>query len=87
MATLDFGVRPVRRINYNRVVSLPKDWLRDKGIEDRGSIACRMNEAGDLVLSAIPDREGKIRYRDLGRAELGGTPAPGPTIAVTRGAS
>jgi len=51
MATLDFGTRLVRRMNYNRVVSLPKAWLRDRGLEDAGAVRCVMNEAGDLVLS------------------------------------
>lgn len=87
MATLDFGIRPVRCINYNRVVSLPKDWLRDKGIENRGSVACRMNESGDLVLSAIPNTEGEVKPQDLERAELAGRPAPVPPHATTKGAS
>ena len=51
MATLDFGTRLVRRMNYTRVVSLPKAWLRDRGLEDSGAVQCVMNEAGDLVLS------------------------------------
>ena len=51
MATLDFGTRLVRRMNYNRVVSLPKAWLRHRGLEDAGAVRCVMNEAGDLVLS------------------------------------
>lgn len=50
MGTLDFGVR---RVNYNRVLSLPKPGLREYGIEDRGMIARRMNESGDLVLTPI----------------------------------
>ena len=72
MATLDFGVRPVRKVNYNRVVSLPKPWLRDKGMEDHGSICCFMNEAGDLVLSPVKETNGGKKGRDLERE--GGKP-------------
>lgn len=57
MATLDFGTRLVRRMNYNRVVSLPKPWLRERGIAEGGAVRCVMNEAGDLVLSPAPPGE------------------------------
>ena len=88
MATLDFGVRPIRRIDYNRVISLPKDWLRDKGIEGRGLIACRMKESGNAGLSAIPPAEEEVKHRDLERTEIAGRPtAPTPTIAVNEGAT
>jgi bifunctional DNA-binding transcriptional regulator/antitoxin component of YhaV-PrlF toxin-antitoxin module len=83
MATLDFGVRPVRRVNYNRVVSLPKPWLRDKGIEDHGAVCCFMNEAGDLVLSPAKTDVEK-NARDL--EQKGGKPksAPGrPDVVAT----
>lgn len=55
MATLDFGTRRVRTMNYNRVVSLPKPWLRERGIAERGVVRWVMNEEGDLVLSPAPE--------------------------------
>jgi len=75
VATLDFGVRPVRRVNYNRVVTLPKPWLRDRGIENNGAVSCKMDEAGNLVLSpAMTDDEKK----DVGLERAGGKPKPVP---------
>lgn len=87
MATLNFGVRPVRKVNYNRVVSLPKPWLRDKGLEDHGAISCFMNEAGDLVLSPAKQTDDEKKSGDLGRT--GGKPRPAPEHpdAVTTEAS
>ena len=54
MATLVFGTRLVRSMNYTRIVSLPKPWLRQRGIADAGAVRCVMNEEGDLVLSPAP---------------------------------
>lgn len=50
-----FGGRNVPRANNKSVLSLSKRWLSEHGIEDRGLISRRMNESGDLVLTAVTD--------------------------------
>lgn len=48
-----FGNRQIVRMGYSRMVALPKDWLRNAGIVDRGEVSVSMDAGGNLVLSAI----------------------------------
>lgn len=56
----DFGSRRVMRMGYSRYVTLPKDWLRNIGMENFGELAVSMNSDGNLVLSPAPGAHGDV---------------------------
>lgn len=39
-------------MNYSRIISLPKVWLRNAGIEKGDKIEIAMDEDGNLILTA-----------------------------------
>lgn len=47
-----FGKRRVMRMGkYTRVVSLPRDWLRNVGIGDCGEVSFAMDTEGRLIVT------------------------------------
>ena len=44
-------------MNYTRQISLPKDWLRFKGIDSGDEVIIELTESGDLLIK--PAKEGK----------------------------
>ncbi len=53
----NFGKRQIRAMNYTRQISLPKDWLRFKGIDSGDEVIIELTESGDLLIK--PVKEGK----------------------------
>jgi len=87
MVCVDLGSRKVTRMNFSRIVVLPKIWVNHHRIESVASVSCIMNEAGDLVLSPMNPENERSTTKALERAELAGRPAPVPPYATTKGAS
>lgn len=50
-----FGTRQIVRMGYSRFVTLPKDWLRNAGIENRGAVEVSMDCNGNLVIAPVKE--------------------------------
>ena len=46
----DFGKRKIKAMNYTRHISLPKDWLRYKGLDAGDEVTVELTESGDLLI-------------------------------------
>ena len=46
----DFGKRKIKAMNYTRHISLPKDWLRFKGLDAGDDVIVELTESGDLLI-------------------------------------
>ena len=51
-----FGKRQIRAMNYTRQISLPKDWLRFKGIDSGDEVIIELTESGDLLIKPAKGR-------------------------------
>lgn len=51
--TFGFGKRRVRAMNYTRQISLPKDWLRFKGIDAGDEVFIELTESGNLLIKPV----------------------------------
>jgi len=89
MVCVDLGTRKITRMNFSRIVVLPKTWVNQNRIATAGAVSCTMNEAGDLVLSPVNSENERMNPKALERrAELAGIPsAPVPPNAITKGTS
>ena len=50
---IKLGTRAIRKMNYTRMVSLPKVWLENVELEVRDLIEMEMNEKGELILRKV----------------------------------
>ena len=62
---IPFKPRRVRRINYTRVVSLPKIWLSVNHIEDGDLVLLEMQEDGSLIIAKGGGHGEKDLAKDL----------------------
>jgi bifunctional DNA-binding transcriptional regulator/antitoxin component of YhaV-PrlF toxin-antitoxin module len=53
----NFGKRQIRAMNYTRQISLPKDWLRFKGIDSGDEVIIELTESGDLLIKPVKGEE------------------------------
>jgi len=48
--------RKIKAINYTRDIALPKDWVRDKGLDSGDEVELSMTESGDLLVTPANKR-------------------------------
>jgi bifunctional DNA-binding transcriptional regulator/antitoxin component of YhaV-PrlF toxin-antitoxin module len=53
----EFGKRRIRAMNYTRQISLPKDWLRFKGIDAGNEVTIELTESGDLLIKPVKEEK------------------------------
>ena len=58
MTVMNFGEKKIMGMNYTRYIAIPKDWLRDKGLDANDKIKIELTESGDLLLKAVRKEEG-----------------------------
>ena len=46
-------------MNFTRYIALPKDWLRDKGLDANDKVKIELTESGDLLLKAVKKEVGQ----------------------------
>lgn len=44
-------------MNYTRQISLPKDWLRFKGIDAGDEVTVELSESGDLLIKPVKEED------------------------------
>lgn len=48
-----FGEKRIMAMNYTRYISLPKDWLRFKGLDAGDKLMISLTEEGDLEIKPM----------------------------------
>ncbi|MBK5190961.1 MAG: AbrB/MazE/SpoVT family DNA-binding domain-containing protein [Methanosarcinales archaeon] len=65
MVSFSFGRRKIVGMNYTRYVSIPKDWLRFKGLDAGDDVEFILGENDNLVLKKAEVQKSEGENNDL----------------------